>query len=348
MEQTLGKRIVKNRKRLGLTQEQLAERLGVTPQAISKWENDQSCPDITLLPKLAEVFGTTTDELLGHKNTKSTSEQVHQAEVVEDCENEGIHLQNGNWEIRWDNSRRSAIGFAVFVLAVGVLYMLTQIYHWSISLWDIIWTTGILMIGICELVRKFSFFSMGCILFGGYSLVTRITPLPPIINGQGIWAIVIVIFGLSLLADAFKKPKKSGFHVVKPKIFNGKTNKAPDGNKTNRYSCSGDSFTYNSTFAGDDPHIDMAFLRRGEINVSFGSCTVDLSDVETVADDCEIIVNCSFGEVEILVPSKYRAVITSDASFGHVDLEGDHDDVTIGNINISGNVSFGEISIQYV
>ena len=50
MEQTLGKRIEENRKKLGLTQDQLAEKLGVTAQAVSKWENDQSCPDITMLP----------------------------------------------------------------------------------------------------------------------------------------------------------------------------------------------------------------------------------------------------------------------------------------------------------
>ena len=42
MEETLGKRIVQNRKRLGLTQDALAERLGVTAQAVSKWENEYS------------------------------------------------------------------------------------------------------------------------------------------------------------------------------------------------------------------------------------------------------------------------------------------------------------------
>ena len=52
MEHTIGKRIMENRKRFGLTQDALAEQLGVTAQAVSKWENDQSCPDITTLPTL--------------------------------------------------------------------------------------------------------------------------------------------------------------------------------------------------------------------------------------------------------------------------------------------------------
>ena len=41
--------------------------LGVSPQAVSKWENDQTCPDITLLPDLAKILGVTVDELLSGK-----------------------------------------------------------------------------------------------------------------------------------------------------------------------------------------------------------------------------------------------------------------------------------------
>ena len=77
-EMTLGKRIMQHRKRLGLTQEQLAERVGVSAQAVSKWENDLSCPDISLLPVLAEIFGITVDELLG----KEEPGKVHEAEIV--------------------------------------------------------------------------------------------------------------------------------------------------------------------------------------------------------------------------------------------------------------------------
>ena len=63
MEETLGKRISGHRKRLGLTQDQLADKLGVTAQAVSKWENDISCPDIMLLPLLAQILGVTLDDL---------------------------------------------------------------------------------------------------------------------------------------------------------------------------------------------------------------------------------------------------------------------------------------------
>ena len=47
-----------------MTQDDVAEKLGVTPQAVSKWENDASCPDISLLPTIASLYDTTIDELL--------------------------------------------------------------------------------------------------------------------------------------------------------------------------------------------------------------------------------------------------------------------------------------------
>lgn len=65
MLNTLGERIAYYRKKCNMTQEQLAEQCSVTAQAVSKWENNLTAPDISLLPRLAELFNTTCDELLG-------------------------------------------------------------------------------------------------------------------------------------------------------------------------------------------------------------------------------------------------------------------------------------------
>lgn len=67
MEMTIGKRIAALRREKGLKQDDLAQMLEVSPQAVSKWENDQTCPDISLLPKLAKILGVTVDELLSGK-----------------------------------------------------------------------------------------------------------------------------------------------------------------------------------------------------------------------------------------------------------------------------------------
>lgn len=63
--QTLGERIAYYRRAANMTQAELAEACSVTAQAVSKWENDLTAPDISLIPKLAELFHITTDELLG-------------------------------------------------------------------------------------------------------------------------------------------------------------------------------------------------------------------------------------------------------------------------------------------
>lgn len=68
---TIGRRISLLRKDKEITQEVLSERLGVSPQAVSKWENDISAPDISLLAKLAEILGVSVDELLSGKEKKT-------------------------------------------------------------------------------------------------------------------------------------------------------------------------------------------------------------------------------------------------------------------------------------
>ena len=70
MNETIGSRISKYRKEKGMTQEELASRLGVSSQAVSKWENDLSCPDISLLPALCQALGVTSDELLTGKTNE--------------------------------------------------------------------------------------------------------------------------------------------------------------------------------------------------------------------------------------------------------------------------------------
>ena len=62
---SLGERIAFYRKKKGLTQEQLAEKCSVSAQAVSKWENDLTAPDINLVPAIAKLFDVSCDELLG-------------------------------------------------------------------------------------------------------------------------------------------------------------------------------------------------------------------------------------------------------------------------------------------
>ena len=76
MNTTLGKRIAALRHEKELKQDELAEKLGVSAQAVSKWENDQTCPDISLLPLLAKTLGVSVDELLSGKQENTPAVQI--------------------------------------------------------------------------------------------------------------------------------------------------------------------------------------------------------------------------------------------------------------------------------
>ena len=85
--ESLGRRIARMRLEHGMTQERLANIANVSAQAVSKWENDQSYPDILLLPPLAKTFGVSIDELLGaqpveQEQTTVVAEVVEQAPAV--------------------------------------------------------------------------------------------------------------------------------------------------------------------------------------------------------------------------------------------------------------------------
>lgn len=79
-KETMGQIIAAKRKELGMTQMELAERMGVTDKAVSKWERDLSYPDVNSLPKLAEIFGMTVDQLM---QIKTESAQMEESKSVE-------------------------------------------------------------------------------------------------------------------------------------------------------------------------------------------------------------------------------------------------------------------------
>lgn len=117
--ETLGRRIARLRLAKTATQERLAKELNVSPQAVSKWENDINYPDISLLPDLARFLGVSVDELLSGASAsaqespaaqeraaeKSTAEVVaiaadEPAEIVEEPveqDNQGIATQSSGF-----------------------------------------------------------------------------------------------------------------------------------------------------------------------------------------------------------------------------------------------------------
>lgn len=77
---TIGETIKRRRKLLGYTQQELAGKLSISSQAVSKWENDVALPDLGLMPKLAQVLETTVDGLLGYQGAVSKYDTRYQDE----------------------------------------------------------------------------------------------------------------------------------------------------------------------------------------------------------------------------------------------------------------------------
>ena len=91
--ETLGRRIARLRLARTATQERLAKELNVSPQAVSKWENDINYPDISLLPDLARFLGVSVDELLsGASASAQETEAAQESAAVQESAAEVVYV----------------------------------------------------------------------------------------------------------------------------------------------------------------------------------------------------------------------------------------------------------------
>ncbi len=79
---TIGQNIKRLRRNADMTQEELAEMLSISSQAVSHWETDSAMPDISLLPMIANIFDVTTDSLLG---VDISNKEAHIKSIIEEA-----------------------------------------------------------------------------------------------------------------------------------------------------------------------------------------------------------------------------------------------------------------------
>lgn len=331
---TLGERIKYHRKRLGLTQEQLAERMGVSAQAVSKWENNLSCPDISVLPELSVLFGISVDELIGKRT--ASSDKVHEAEVVENDNKPSV-----SWE--WGLSKKKgSVLFAFYVIMAGGLMLVNHICNFDVSWWTVLWTLGVFYIGVSGLCNGFSVFSLTITLAGAYFLLSSYD----LFSFKLSWGIVIpsvlLLWGLSLLIDVFAGKKWR-------KIKSGKTTVHNNKKLHHEYSCEDGYLHCDVSFGEHRTAVVTALLRGGDINASFGDFTVDFSACEALTPNCTVDVDNSFGSLTLLVPNRFQVNIVDDDGFAaHADIHGFPSAQPQGTLNIKLDNSFGNFAIRYV
>lgn len=112
--ETLGRRIARLRLARTATQERLAKELNVSPQAVSKWENDINYPDISLLPDLARFLGVSVDELLSGASASAQESSAAQESAVEKSTAEVVSVAAGEpVEIVEESTEQDNQGIAV-------------------------------------------------------------------------------------------------------------------------------------------------------------------------------------------------------------------------------------------
>ena len=339
MEETLGKRIVSNRKRLGLTQDQLAEQLGVTAQAVSKWENDQSCPDISMLPRLADIFDITTDVLLG----RSPQEAVHDAEIV--TENQADPFCAEECHVYWNGRKGVGIGIATWILLLGAQLLAAYLLNWNVTFWELAWPTGLTVFGIFGLFPRFSFFRLGCALLGAFCILNSLDAAPFHLSKELLLPAFLLLFGLSLLIDSLggagtkKYAASRGGHI----FTSGR-----DVQTDNHFLVRDDSFDCALTFGEDSHDIQLPRLAGGSATVSFGDLTIDLTGCGEITLGCPISTRCAFGALQFYVPKWCRVDLMSRKAFAAIDIKGTPDPNPKASISMDAHVSFGEISIRYI
>lgn len=117
---SMGQFIAALRRAAGMTQQEVADRLGVSNKAVSRWERDECAPDLSLLPPLAELFGVSCDELLrGERGVARESEGVRAARTERQLRSLVNRRLSAFRILSWISLALSAVGL---VCALGISY----------------------------------------------------------------------------------------------------------------------------------------------------------------------------------------------------------------------------------
>ena len=117
---TFGNMVAALRKEKGMTQLELAEEMGVTDKAVSKWERDLSFPDVSSIPKLAEILGVTVDELMQVKAESKEEPLKKKIDEIVDVAFKGVALAMGIAVVVLSIMKQIEMESAITMLGIGL------------------------------------------------------------------------------------------------------------------------------------------------------------------------------------------------------------------------------------
>ena len=125
-KKTLGTMIASLRKDNGMTQLELAEKMGVTDKAVSKWERDLSCPDVNTIPKLAEIFNISVDELMQVKADTQNAPEKKDFSPMINMIMRGVALAMGIAVVVLSILKKLDVSSGVGMLGIGLACLATS------------------------------------------------------------------------------------------------------------------------------------------------------------------------------------------------------------------------------
>ena len=148
----------------------------------------------------------------------------------------------------------------------------------------------------------------------------------------------VAAFGLSLLLRARKKKKNPVFRISSQ----GKNHQKGD------YSVDGECFSCEVCFGSRAELVQLPRLKQGTAEVSFGELTIDLRGCQEFTPGCTLNLDCSFGELVVLLPSNLRVEPSTSTAFGDFSIVGQPEADAAEVILIDADANFGQITLRYI
>ena len=151
---TLGEKLYELRKDKRLTQDEVAEKLDVTRQTVSKWETDQSQPDFDKIKPMCELYGVTPDVLLGFKEK---SEHNDDEENKWDWDEAKKHMfkkgkDDEDDEDEWANTaknRAEIVNSIVWMIAIAAYFIVS----FQTKAWNVTWVIFLIAVAVSSFVK---------------------------------------------------------------------------------------------------------------------------------------------------------------------------------------------------
>jgi transcriptional regulator with XRE-family HTH domain/predicted membrane protein len=340
--QTLGKRIAALRKEKGMTQEQLAEKVGVSAQAVSKWENDASCPDITLLPLLGDILGVSVDELRG---VKPIEPHVIIIDKDESAPARSSGSKKFHWE--WDAGKWPTIAVCIGLILVCLVFLLrgfTPLFpdyeskEITLGAWSYIWPLLVFTFGLIS-VRSGVLFGSALMAVGGYEFVRRML-IPRGTSLPGVpWYVIVLVIAIALLVRTIVRE-------IRPHGGRNATvrfDRSPVMNVLQE----NDFLEAELGFGSGTIVYDSERFTGGTVEMNFGEYVIDLTNVKTFTQNCVLKVDQSFGRLTVIVPKSVRIVKSADMKFASNSASGEPDPNAAQTLIMESDVNFGALQIEY-